>query len=111
MKELNRIKKHRHLLKFLCLADKKQREVLMKSLNKDAVCCFSEICLNVQNGNLRLSKSEMVRVRKLKAVIRGLADSKLNISRKRVILAQKGGALISVVLPIVLAGLATYLSK
>jgi len=111
MKKLSRIKRHFNLLTFLCTATKKQKKVLIGALDKEGICCFSEICTNVKNGNVKLSKKEFVRVRKLRDIIRGVADPKVNINRKRTILSQKGGGLITILLPIVLSGLATYLQK
>jgi len=111
MKKLSRIKKHINLLKFLCTATKKQQKVLIGTLDKEGICCLSEICSNVKNGNVKLTKNEFARVKKLRGIIRGVADPRLNISRKRTILTQKGSGLLSILLPIVLSGLEAYLQK
>lgn len=76
------------------------RKVIIKKANPELIKTICEICLNILNGNIKISKKCKDSLKKYKKNLRKLATSKGNLASKKKIIIQKGGFL-----PIILGSL------
>ena len=87
-----RLQKHAKTLEYLSTCDKNLGNSIIKSAKPDLICCISEICHNLLQGNVDLSQRQVSKLAKYKNQIRSIAGKKATIkSKKRLI--QKGGFL------------------
>ena len=71
----------------------------IKTMNQDQIKMFGDLAANICFGNVKLSRSKLRKLREAKNKIRLLAAKWVPLRAKRRVL-QKGGALFSVLLPI-----------
>jgi hypothetical protein len=101
------VRNHSDYLKVLAHCNAKQRKVLLENVSPKLLKCLCECCLNVLNGNVKLTSDQKRHLSRHKKVLRTLVDRKTPVKRKRQILVQKGGFLPALLGPIIstLAGL------
>ena len=95
-----RLKAHLDELKVLKKAKPSLRKAIIKSGDSDLICCLSECCHNILNGNIKLSAKGKNSLHKHRKHLRDLASKKLSLRKKRNILVQKGGFLPALLAPI-----------
>lgn len=94
-----KLKNNKIFLKFLCICSAKQRKSVINHASKDEILALTECCINILNGNVKLTDEERRRLTKHCSHIRAVSN-KISILKKKRILIQKGGFL-----PILLAPL------
>jgi hypothetical protein len=104
---MKRLKANQHFLHVLKNAKPKLRKSIVKECSDDALKTICEICINILNGNLKISKETGYQLKKYKKLLRSLASPKVKLCAKRKTLVQRGGA----ILPIILGSLFTSVIK
>lgn len=88
-----RLKKHFHELNVLKNCTKCQRNNYIEKGSRELIYCLCDICHNILNGNIPISKTQSIKLRKYKRHLRFLSTkNKNNISQKRKVI-QEGGFL------------------
>ena len=87
-----RIKKHAKVLHFLASCDKRHSNAIVKDAGPDLINCFSEICHNILQGNVRLTGHLKTRLKKYKSHLRRLAGKTASAKTRKQII-QTGGFL------------------
>lgn len=90
---MNRLRAQKHMLHVLKNCKPCMRKNILSNSSGELIKTLCEVCLNVLNGNAKISKNCKNRLHKYKTVIRQLAKPGGRISNKRKILIQKGGFL------------------
>ena len=84
------VKTNYHTLQVLKTADPKLRKAIISKCNKDVVHCISECILNVLNGNIKLTGSDMRKLQKHKAALCKVSDKHVPLSAKNKLIVQGG---------------------
>ena len=87
------IRKHGKMVLALTEASPKYRKKMIREAPKGVVDCISECCHNVLKGNVRLSDAQKRHLHSRRQQLRQLADKKVSVCKKKIILNQKGGFL------------------
>jgi hypothetical protein len=108
---MNHLNKHAKLLEAIGSIPHKSIPSVIKHLDKDLIKCICELCVNVMNGNLALSKNQYKHLKNHKHVMRKIVDcctnKKIKYSKaKKILIQQKGGFL-----PLLLAPLLPLIGK
>lgn len=90
----SRLQRNLSLLELLHKSTPSVRRVIIGKASPDFINAICEIALNVLKGNLPLNTSQYRRLQKKKAVIRLVANKKVNTLKKRKAITQHGGFLI-----------------
>lgn len=101
---MKRLRAHKHMLHVLKNCKPCTRKNILKNGSGELIKTLCEVCVNVLNGNAKISKKNKNRLRKYKTTLRQLAKPKSSLTVKRKILVQKGGFL-PVILSAVLSGI------
>lgn len=96
-----RLSRNLPFLKKLRCCKGRQKGALISNLSTDQVKCLSECCHNVLKRNIPISKNHFEKLKKHKVVIRKIASKGLSLKAKKALIAQKGGFLSSLLLPII----------
>jgi hypothetical protein len=83
-----------HLLQALKNASPRLRKAIFQNWNRDLVLGIAEVSLNVLNGNCKISKCGVDRLRKHKTVLRRLVDIGVALHKKMKLIMQRGGFLL-----------------
>lgn len=94
----SRIKKHMHLLQFLCECKRTQRQALLASLNKEQLNAIYECIDNLVSGNIPISEKLKHQLSKRKAILRKLRNKQ--VKNKKHLLIQHGGFLPALLVPV-----------
>ena len=95
----NRLQDNLDFLRVLAKCNKKQRQALLEHGNNELLKCICELSLNVLNGAFPLTEDELKRLRRFKLLLRTLIDKKIPLKQKKKHLIQRGGNLLSYLLP------------
>jgi hypothetical protein len=87
------IRKHGKMVLALTEAAPQYRKKLIREAPKGLVDCISECCHNVLKGNVHLSEAQKRHLHSRRQQLRQLADKKVPVHKKKIILNQKGGFL------------------
>lgn len=98
-------------LQVLAKCKPKIRKVIIEHGPADVLTCVCECCYNLLKGTVPLTPSQKRRLSRYKKHLRKLADKKVSRVKKRQILNQKGGNLLTALLPPVLSVLGSLLIK
>lgn len=90
---MKRLKVHKHSLHILRKCKSCLRKKIIQSGSNDLIKCLCEICENVLNGNVPISKNCKIRLQKHKKTLRNIVLPKVKLQTKRKIFMQKGGFL------------------
>ena len=95
------------------IRDPKKRAIVVSQFDKCAISALHEICINVTSGRVKLEQKQLKRLKKYKWAIRGLASPYKSVSLrgKKQLIAQKGGSLLSVLIPIVASIITSFLTQ
>lgn len=98
----SKLNKIRGLLEFLFHNKPRLRENTLK-LKGIQINLLSEIILNILLGNLQISKPLLTKLSKYKLLFKTLALKKAGVAQRRKLFAsQRGGSLLSILIPAVL---------
>lgn len=87
------------LLKLLAKSSAKQRQAILDAAGKELLKSVCECAYNLLRGNISLSKTQKRKLAAKKKTLRDLTAKKVSLKRKREIILQRGGNLLSVLLP------------
>lgn len=95
-----RLKNNLDELKVLKKAKPALRKSILKTADKDLICCLSECCHNILNGNVQLSPDNKKCLKRHRKHLRHLASKRVSLKKKRNLLVQQGGFLPALLAPI-----------
>lgn len=107
---MKRLRENIHLLNVLKNAKPKFRNIILKNCDPSVIKLFSELAYNVLNSNIPINSECKSRLRCHKRKLRLLRKKNISIRKKRIIL-QRGGFLVSVLLPILTSVAASLISR
>lgn len=90
---MKRLKAHKHILYTLRKCKPCIRKNIIKNAGNELIKCLCEICHNVLNGNVPISKNAKIQLKKYKKSLRNIVSSKVKLHSKRKIFQQRGGFL------------------
>lgn len=100
----DRICRNLPLLKLLLKAKPLQRRIILQTASNDLILMLCEVALNVLNGSIPLTPKQYRVLKRNKSCIKLFADKRVNVSRKKKVINQRGGfllPLLSVALPFI----------
>ena len=103
------VKRALPLLKVLVDATPKLKKAIIKHAPTDLVTAISEIVLNLIKGVIKLTAHQKKRLSRYKKELLALAKKKVPLRIKRKILVQKGGGVVSILVPLALSLLSSKL--
>ncbi len=96
-----RLGRHMIILKKIVHSDKKTISEILKSSKNDFIKCINDCCFNILNGNISLNKTEQIKLKKFKKIIRKIVANKKNFKKqKKIITTQTGGFLPLLITPV-----------
>lgn len=96
--------KHMHLLNVLARAKPSERKELLKKSNFGLIKSIVECIENVLNGNVKLDRTHMKKLKRYKSQLRRIYSSgKKWSSKKKVIIQTGGGFLPTLLIPVITA--------
>lgn len=100
---MKRLKENKHILHVLKNCNSNVRKSIIKHANPELLKTLCEICMNVLNGNAKISNSCKNNLKNYKSPLRKLTSPRVGLKSKKKILIQKGGFL-PVLLGAILSG-------
>ena len=98
--------KYNQLVKFLRSVLEQNRfirESKVRALNQQKIKLVCEICLNIIRSNIKLPNEFIHRLKKYRSQLGNLTSEKKSlVAKKRILLTQRGGNLLSIIIPAVL---------
>ena len=91
------------------MATPKLKKAIIKHAPTDLVTAISEIVLNLIKGVIKLTAHQKKRLSRYKKELLALAKKKVPLGKKRKILVQKGGGVVSILVPLALSLLSSKL--
>jgi len=104
-----KVRKNIHWLKVLRQCTPKQRKMILKMADPSLVKSLCECIHNILTKNVPISSSQERKLCRHKNCLRKLVDKKKPIKSKHKLLIQTGGAILPIILPSILAVLASLL--
>lgn len=102
--------KHIHLLEALAKAKPLERKALLEKSNFGLIKSIVECIENVLDGNVKLDKSRMKKLKKYKNQLRKIyASGRKWTSKKKVIIQTGGGFLSALLVPVISALASRYI--
>lgn len=103
---------YKDLVLLLAKLSPEKRKKVISVLRKKHIECLSEVFLNFLNNNLTRSSKVVQSLKKYKTYIRKVASKGLSTVKKRKILrSQRGGAILSILLPLAASVITGLLTK
>jgi hypothetical protein len=102
-----RVKKNFALLRAFETATPRTRRAIISTIPRHLILNLSEICANLLTGNIKLSPSELSRLRRYKNLLRTIASRNVSTDQKRSLLVQKSSGFF---LPLFIPALTTIAS-
>ena len=106
-----RIRNNLPYLQVLAKSKPKIRKVIIEHGPSDVILCICECTVNVLKGTVPISVNQKRQLSRYKKHLRALANKKISRAKKKKILNQKGGNLLTALLPPVLTVLGSLLTK
>ena len=104
--------RNHHFLKFFSKLTPVKRKKLISRLLKPQVNTISEVCQNLLNNRLRCTTAQLKKLKPGKTVIRALSLKSTPLYKKKKLLQTKrGGALLSVLLPLAVSAISGLIGK
>lgn len=97
------VNKHLPILKLVQFAKPKLRKSIIASCDVEIIKTIIECIQNTLHGNIKLTPAETTKLRKFKAVLRKILNSKGNLNKKRDLILQNGGGFLPTLLQPILA--------
>ena len=89
----------------------KLRKLLINNVPEEVITAICECSLNLLKGVIPLTSAQKRRLARHKTHLRALTNKKLSRKRKKLYLNQKGGSLLTALLPPVLSVLGSLLTS
>ena len=105
------LKKHVPQLKTLKRATPTQRKHILAQANTELVACICECCLNILNGNVKITKVQRKKLSRHAKTLRTLANRGIPVNKKKKIIIQKGGSFLPALLVPILSLVASLLGN
>ena len=105
---MSKVVKRRDFLQLLANSKNKRRQTLLEIATSDEIKAIIELLYNILHGSIKLSTKDLQKLRKYKKLIREITEKKKNVKQVKGLLKQKGGFLLPLAIPLVLAALKTY---
>lgn len=103
---------HKELIYLLAKLSSEKRKKLIAVLKKKHIDCLAEIFLNFLKNNLTHDKGIVKSLHKYKEDIRKVVKKGVSTaSKKKILRSQRGGAILSVLLPLAASVITSLLSK
>lgn len=96
---MQRWRKQQPYLHVLARGSPKQRQGIIHGASKDLINCLCEGAVNTLKGNVPFTRQQKQRFSKYRRQLRRLASRRVSQQSKKKILLQKGGSLLSALLP------------
>lgn len=104
--------KHRHFLKFFSKLSPAKRKKLTSTLVKDQVHTISEICQNFLKKKIPCDSARLKQLKRYRSEIHNLALKRQPLYKKKKLMkSARGGALLSVLLPLAATVISSLLSR
>ena len=101
-------KKTLDILKALCHFNKEQRKSFLRKADKSLIKIICECVLNILKGNVKLTKSQIINLKRHVKLLRKLGSTNDNWSRKKTLIVQSGGGFL---LPLLTPIFSAFLSS
>lgn len=101
--------KNAAILRALQHLSPEQRRLVISKGDKSLIKCIAECALNVLKGNVSINKSHKKKLRNYAAHLRKLTSKKRTLQGRKKIIVQKGGGLLTALLPVLATVLAQYI--
>ena len=103
---------HQHFLKFFSKLSPANRKKLISTLLTPQVNALSEVCQNLLKRRLQCTQAQLKKLKPSKTVIRSLSLKGLALyKKKRLLQSKRGGALLSVLLPLAVSAISGLLGN
>ena len=99
------------VLQALCTSCPKVRKHLIHTADQNLIKCICECCVNVLDGNIKLTETQKERLKKYKKTVRSLGDRKKNFMKKKKEIVQSGGNFLLALTPAAISTILTLLGK
>jgi hypothetical protein len=103
------VKKYLPILRLLAKATPYKRKKILLAADTKLIQVIIECCYNTLNGNVKLSKQKINKLKRHSKVLRNLSKVTKNTHTKKQILVQQGGAFLPLILPSIISSLFTLL--
>ena len=104
--------RNKHFLKFFSSLSPVKRKKLISTLATSQVNTVSEICQNFLKRKLPCTPAALKKLRPLRPTIYGLCSRRTPLyEKKRLMKSSRGGALLSVLLPLAVTAVSSLISK
>ena len=104
--------KHKEFLKFFSNLPPKSRSHLIPALDKEQINTISEICKNFLNRKLTQDPKIIKKVKTAKNEIKAISLKKIpQYKKKKILKTRRGGAILSVLLPLAASLIGSLFSK
>jgi hypothetical protein len=100
---------NKNFLQLLCSSNKKMQKSMIENATPEQIRSICEIIKNLLLGNVQLSDDQLKKIGRKRSILRQILKKKQSL-KKRKYLIQQGGFLAYLV-PAIISGLATVLSK
>lgn len=90
---MKRLKDNKHTLYVLKNCNAKVRKTILETANPELIKAICEICMNILNGNVRISVKSKNSLKNYKNSIRKITSPRTTLKSKKKILVQNGGFL------------------
>ena len=97
---------------FLKTKDKKKIKSIVKNLPKEVINALSEVILNGYCGNIPLNDQDIHKLKPYRKLMEILSNKNVKIEeRKKLMTSNKGGSLLSVLIPLASSVIASLLTR
>lgn len=100
---MKRLIANKHMLHVFKNCKPSVRKAILKSSSVEFIKTLCEICLNVLNGNLKISEKLKKKLKFYKNILRSVVSRKFNLKAKRKIFIQRGGAFLPLLISVLLS--------
>ena len=107
---LNNIYNHSDLLKILAYSKDKYKKAILEKADKNLILAICDIIYNILNGNVYIDTVTKDKLKKHKFLLRKIIQ-KSPLSKKKKYLQQKGGNILSLIIPTIISTVASLLKK
>lgn len=108
-KSIDNIINHSDLLKILANSKLRYKKAILEKADKNFIISICDIIFNLLQGNVNLTDKEKTELKKHKSFLRKIVK-KSSLKEKKKIIIQKGGGVLSIILPAVFSTIASLLT-
>lgn len=108
---MNKNKDYKFLLQNFSNLPKNTQKIILKNADPTFTKQICEICLNISNGNIPLTKRNKKKIEKKQNIIKALGVKKGSFKKKIKYIRQRGGAIVPIIASIAGPIIASLLSQ